>query len=79
MRRFQPLAGMKGDGRVGPLTRQALASRTVPVVDRGPYTPPFVLDLTAGAAKVLGFTGSGPIRAGSVLAAASWRPTGLTP
>ena len=36
---------------------------TVPVVDRGPYTPPFVLDLTAGAAKVLGFTGSGPIRA----------------
>jgi peptidoglycan hydrolase-like protein with peptidoglycan-binding domain len=36
---------------------------TVPVVDRGPYTNPFVLDLTAGAARVLGFSGSGAIRA----------------
>ena len=36
---------------------------TVPVVDRGPYTNPFVLDLTAGTARVLGFTGSGAIRA----------------
>jgi peptidoglycan hydrolase-like protein with peptidoglycan-binding domain len=36
---------------------------TVPVVDRGPYTAPFVLDITAGAAKVLGFSGSGAVRA----------------
>jgi len=36
---------------------------TVPVVDRGPYTAPFVLDITAGAARVLGFAGSGAIRA----------------
>jgi peptidoglycan hydrolase-like protein with peptidoglycan-binding domain len=115
MRRFQRRAGLEYDGRVGPLTRQALASRamsgrmatwygpgfygkrtacgqtmstklrgvahrtlpcgtpvvlsfrgrfiTVPVVDRGPYTAPFVLDLTAGAAQVLGFSGSGAIRA----------------
>lgn len=115
MRRFQRSVGLAGDGRVGPKTRVALASRTmsgrmatwygpgfygnntacgrklttklrgvahrtlpcgtpvvlsfrgrfitVPVVDRGPYTAPFVLDLTAGAAKVLGFSGSGAIRA----------------
>lgn len=36
---------------------------TVPVVDRGPFTPGFVLDITAGAAKVLAFSGSGPVRA----------------
>jgi peptidoglycan hydrolase-like protein with peptidoglycan-binding domain len=115
MRRLQRGAGLANDGHVGPLTRSALASRTmsgrmatwygpgfygnrtacgqrlttklrgvahktlpcgtpvvlafrgrfltVPVVDRGPYTPPFVLDLTAGTARVLGFTGSGAIRA----------------
>jgi peptidoglycan hydrolase-like protein with peptidoglycan-binding domain len=115
MRRFQKRAGLDGDGRVGPRTRAALASRTmsgrmatwygpgfygnntacgkrlttklrgvahrtlpcgtpvvlsfrgrfltVPVVDRGPYTAPFVLDVTGGAARVLGFSGSGAIRA----------------
>lgn len=115
VRRFQRDAGLKGDGRVGPATRAALARRrmraanstwygpgfygnrtacgqtmsttlrgvahrtlpcgtpvvlsfrgrflTVPVVDRGPYTAGFVLDLTASAARVLGFGGSGSVRA----------------
>lgn len=36
---------------------------TVPVVDRGPFAPGFVLDITAGAKAILAFAGSGPVRA----------------
>lgn len=36
---------------------------TVPVVDRGPYTAGFALDLTASTARVLRFGGSGAVRA----------------